>query len=245
MSTKKKLKPEDRLIVAADFSPQKGEGLVSVSDQVLDLCHKLKNAGVYIKINSALRGDYGLIETIHELGLRVFADLKLNDIEKTLEIEGKILQLVKPEILTVMCSAGVSALWALKNELPETEVLGVTVLTTLKEVEVQNMYGCSIDEAVVRLAKVAAGAQIDGLVCAPREVGRLSKIFHSLSFNTPGIRPTWAIVDGDDQNPERIMTPEKAIRAGADRIVVGRPITGSENPFEAVVHTLEEIAKAA
>lgn len=245
MSTKKKLKPEDRLIVAADFSPQKGEGLVSVSDQVLDLCHKLKNAGVYIKINSALRGDYELIDIIHDLGLKVFADLKLNDIEKTLEIDGKILQLAKPEIVTAMCSTGVSALWALKNELPETEVLGVTVLTTLKEVEVQNLYGCSIDEAVIRLAKVAAGAQIDGLVCAPREVGRLSKIFHGLSFITPGVRPAQGIVAGDDQNPERVMTPEEAIKAGADRIVAGRPITQAKDPYAAVMHMIEGIAKVA
>lgn len=246
MSTKRRLTAPERLIIAADFPLQKGEDRIVASYRVLDLCHKLKNMGVYIKINSISRAyGYGLIDAIHDLGLKVFADLKLNDIPNTLNDDGRLLFEARPEIVTAMCSTGTSALRELKNQLPNTEVIGVTVLTSLKEIEVQNLYGCSVEEAVIRLAKIAAGAEIDGLVCAPREVAKLNSMFRGFSFNTPGIRPVWASVSGDDQNPERVMTPEQAIDAGADRIVVGRPITKSADPFKAVMRTIEEIDKAA
>lgn len=64
----------------------------------------------------------------------------------------------------------------------------------------------------------------------------------SMTINIPAIRPMWVIVPGDDQNPDRIMTPAKAIKAGADRIVVGRPIVNAEKPYDAVMRTIEEIA---
>ncbi len=97
----------------------------------------------------------------------------------------------------------------------------------------------------MRFAHVAAEAKIDGLISSPKEAEVLrAKFGIVLSLNTPAIRPTWAIVPGDDQNPERIMTPAKAIRAGADRIVVGRPIVQAEKPYDAVMRTIEEIASA-
>jgi orotidine-5'-phosphate decarboxylase len=135
---------------------------------------------------------------------------------------------------------------ALKAELPDTEVLGVTVLTSLKDADTQAMFTCSTVEAVMRFAQVAADAKIDGLISSAKEAEMLRAEFGILlSLNTPAIRPTWAIVPGDDQNPDRIMTPAKAIRAGADRIVVGRPIVNAESPYDAVMRTIEEIARAA
>ena len=241
------LTPAERLIVAADFRPVAPDGRVWVRDQVLALADSLKGTGVYLKVNSALRAcGYDLIDEIHARGLKVFADLKLNDIGETLTTDGVLLREAKPELLTAMCSAGFVALRALKAELPDTEVLGVTVLTTLKDVDTQAMFTCSTEEAVMRFAQVAAGAQLDGLISSAQEAAMLRAQFEmAFSLNTPAIRPMWAIVPGDDQNPDRIMTPAKAIRAGADRIVVGRPIVNAPNPYDAVMRTIEEIASAA
>ncbi len=238
------LTPAERLIVAADFKPIAPNGHEWVRTQVLNLCHSLKGTGVYLKVNSVLRAcGYELIDEIHSYGLKVFADLKLFDIGETLSTDGILLKEAKPELLTTVCAAGVSAMQALKAELPDTEVLGVTVLTSLKDADTQTMFTCATEEAVMRFAELAADAKIDGLISSPKEAAALrAKFGMLLSLNTPAIRPTWAIVPGDDQNPERIMTPAKAIKAGADRIVVGRPILNAENPYDAVMRTIEEIA---
>lgn len=240
------LAPAERLIVAADFKPTAPNGKDWVKAQVLALADSLKGTGVYLKVNSALRASgYDLIGEIQSRGLRVFADLKLFDIGETLSTDGVLLKEAKPELLTTACVAGVTAIQALKAELPDTEVLGVTVLTSLKDADTQAMFTCSTEEAVMRFAQVAADAKIDGLISSPKEAEMLrAKFGIVLSLNTPAIRPTWAIVPGDDQNPDRIMTPAKAIKAGADRIVVGRPIVKAEKPYDAVMRTIEEIASA-
>mgnify|MGYP000991530566 CR=1 FL=1 len=245
----KTLTPAERLIVAADFKPTGSNGREWVKAQVLALADSLNGTGVYLKVNSALRATgYGLIDEIHSRGLRVFADMKLIDIGETLSTDGALLREAKPELLTTMCVSGITAMQALKTELPDTEVLGVTVLTSLKDADTQAMFTCSTEEAVMRFAQVAADARIDGLISSPKEAEVLrAKFGVILSLNTPAIRPTWATVPSDDQNPERIMTPAKAIKAGADRIVVGRPITKPPQGVssrDAVMRTIEEITSA-
>src|SRR3989344_5882879 len=112
------LTPAERLIVAFDFDPPE-ENLHPrqwVRSQVCALARKLKGTGVCVKVNSALRmSDYDLVDEIHDRGLKVFADLKFNDIPQTLSIDGKLLNDVRPELVTVMCSAGVSSMQALKK----------------------------------------------------------------------------------------------------------------------------------
>lgn len=245
----KTLTSAERLIVAADYQPTAPHGREWVRKRVLTLADDLNGTGVYLKVNSALRAlGYGLIDEIHARGLRVFADLKLFDIKETLATDGMLLKEAKPELLTTVCVAGVAAMQALKAELPDTEVLGVTVLTSLKDADTQAMFTCTTDEAVIRFSQVAADAKIDGLISSAKEAEALrAKFGMLLSLNTPAIRPTWAIVPGDDQNPERIMTPAKAITAGADRIVVGRPITKPPQGIssrDAAMRTIEEIASA-
>ncbi|MFZ1987642.1 MAG: orotidine-5'-phosphate decarboxylase [Minisyncoccia bacterium] len=242
----KTLTPAERLIVAADFKPTTPNGKGWAKAKVLALADSLKGTGVYLKVNSALRAcGYDLIGEIQSRGLRVFADLKLIDIGETLSTDGVLIREAKPELLTTMCVAGLAAMQALKAELPDTEVLGVTVLTSMNEEDVQRIFSCRIDEAVLRLADVAMVAGIDGLISSPKEVELLrSYVSRSLTLNTPGVRPLWSIVKGDDQNPNRVMTPTEAIKVGADRIVVGRPITQAENPHDAVMRTIEEIASA-
>ncbi len=242
----KTLSAAERLIVAADFKPAAPQGAQWARGEVLKLADSLADTGVCLKVNSVLRAcGYSLIQEIQSRGLRVFADLKLYDIPETLATDGAFLREAKPAILTTVCSAGVLALSALQRELPETEVLGVTVLTSLKDEDTRAMFVCTTQEAVARFAEVAKAAEIDGLVCSPAEAEFLkAKYGVLLSTNTPAIRPAWAVVKGDDQNPDRVMTPEKAIRAGADRIIIGRPIVQADDRRAAVERTLEEITAA-
>jgi orotidine-5'-phosphate decarboxylase len=240
-----------RLIVAADFEPDpsKGQGSSWVRDQVLSLVDQLGGTGVYLKVNSALRlWGYGLINDIHGGGLKVFADLKLFDIGATLETDGALIAEYQPELLTVVCSAGREALAKLVRTLPNTEVLGVTVLTSLNEVDVQSMHGQTIDEAVRMFVNIASSANLGGLTSSPKEIQLVQKLLSdkasAMTINTPGVRPSWSVVAGDDQNPDRVMTPAKAIAAGATRIVVGRPITQANSPLDAVLRTIEEIHTA-
>ena len=244
MAQRNNLPAAERLIVAADFSG--ADGRIIVRDKVLWLADQLVDTGVILKANSALRAiGYDLIDELHARGLKVFADLKLNDIKNTMTNDGHLLREASPYIVTAMCSMGKAGLQALKLQLPDTEVLGVTTLTNLTDADTEAMFSCSTAEATLRFANQAVDAA-DGLISSPAELAELSKRYELVfSFNTPGIRPAWKQkVDGDDQNAKRVMTPANAIKAGADRIVVGRPITQVPNPLDAVRRTLDEIDEA-
>ena len=118
-------------------------------------------------------------------------------------------------------------------------ILGVTVLTssteeTLREVGVSD----KVENQVLRLAKLGIENEIDGVVASPHEIKRLRAEFgEKIKIVVPGIRPSWS--EPGDQ--KRFMTPRKAIEAGADYLVIGRPITAHKNPSEAVEKILQEL----
>jgi len=242
---------EERLIVAADYSPKEYKGIQGVKGKVLDLAIDLKGLGTYIKVNSILRAiGYDLITMLRDLGLKVFADLKLIDIPKTMKIDAEMLKEVRPDILTVMCCAGVDGMRDVQKTLEGiTEVLGVTVLTSLDKDKCKEIFVCSPEVGVLRFARMAQLAGLGGLILSPEEVEIIKSEpkLMSLGLNTPGIRPEWSVVESDDQ--ARVTTPKKAIESGADRIVIGRPITQAgpndkglpQSPREAAERTLEEI----
>lgn len=238
------MKLEERLIVAADYypvKPVKFDGTGGTVKRVLDLAEKLDGLGVYIKINSVLRAaGYQLIDKLHGKGLKVFADLKLIDIPNTMKTDAALLAPHSPEMLTVMCCAGIDGMHAVQDALPHTKVLGVTVLTSLNEEECQAIFTCSTKAGVLRFARMAKLAGLGELILSPKEIEIVKDRFElKLGLNTPGIRPKWSIVKGDDQS--RVLTPMQAIKNGATRIIVGRPIVDAEDPREAVQRTLEEI----
>lgn len=238
-------KPEDRLIIAADYElGDSDKPTHAVLEKVLGLAEKLRGTGVYIKVNSILRAwGYDLINQLHDKGLRVMADLKLVDIPATMRIDGQLLARAKPELITVMANAGVEGMSAIAQVFPGAEILGVTVLTSFDEEECQQIFACSSKAGVVRFARLAQLAGCGGLVLSPKEVEVVRKRREiSLSVNTPGIRPLWSFVAGDDQ--KRTGTPEEVILAGGDRIIIGRPITQATDPCGAVKKTLEEIQAA-
>lgn len=252
-----KLPIASRLIVAADFDPRSCGGVREVRDRVMMLARDLQGLPVIIKVNSILRAvGYDLIDELREMGLGVFADLKLNDIPETMELDAACLAEYKPALLTVMCSAGVEGMTRVRGVLGNyTEVLGVTVLTSIDEANCQRIYRCTPEVGVSNLSVLAVDAVLAGLILSPKELGVVIERLElgqriDFTLNTPGIRPSWAVVSGDDQ--KRVATPRDAILAGADRIVVGRPITGAkpntnglpQNPREAAQRTLDEIEQA-
>lgn len=247
----RELTPAERLILPADFKPDKG-GIDGTRRKVLALADSVAGTGVIIKVNSALRAcGYNLIKDLHDRDVRVMADLKLIDIPETMEIDALTIADYNPELLTVMCCARIEGMTRVHNNLQSTEVLGVTVLTNLDEEDCQAIFTCSSKAGVLRFARMAQLAGIGGLVLSGKELEVLEHRTELLllSRNTPGIRPAWSLVQDDDQS--RIVTPAQAIASGADRIVVGRPINGAkpntegrpQNPREAVERTIEEIAE--
>ncbi|MFA5130543.1 MAG: orotidine-5'-phosphate decarboxylase [Patescibacteria group bacterium] len=241
---RKILTPNQRLIVAADFPLVKDDPSSPIA-KLKRLCQQITLSQAAVKVNSLQRREgQGLIDVIHSYGLSAFADLKLIDIGGTMMIDGQYLREVRPEFLTVMCHAGVKNMRRLKEMLPDTEILGVTVLTDQTEEDVQRVNRCSIEEAVRTYALMAKEAGIDGLIASPSEAKMLRELVgDDITINTPAIRPIRLEVANDDQNLQRAKTPQGAFEAGADRIIVGRPITQAENSQLAIAHTLEEIAE--
>ncbi len=243
MQTKLQLSPAERLVLALDLSPIPG-GRREVRKKILQLMHQLGKTGICIKLNSVLRAcGYDLSDSIKEHGFKVFADLKLTDIGNTLATDGMYLREARIDILTVMCTTGPEEIRKLKAVLPDTEILGVTVLTSHQDRDTRAFYDCLTEPAVLKLARYTKSSGLGGFVCSPQEVKMLrEEVGEFMTLNTPGIRPAHVSINKDDQNIDRVMTPAEAIKAGADRIVVGRPILQADNPYDTIMRTIDEIA---
>lgn len=248
---------EERLIIAADFEPRPDSAtpVHDVAQNLAELAQELKGLGVVIKINSVLRAiGYNLINTIHSLGLKVFADLKLYDIPNTMATDAKFLGPFQPDFLTVMCCANIKGMAAVQDLLPKTEVLGVTVLTTFDREECFDVFVCDPPAGTVRFAKRAKKANLRGLILSPQEaafVKDLPELEGLLTLNTPGIRYPWSEMKDDDQ--VRTASAGASIKRGVHRVVVGRPVLNAgkfEHPDapktrrEAVELILEDIRNA-
>jgi orotidine-5'-phosphate decarboxylase len=158
----------------------------------------------------------------------VFLDLKLHDIPATVAGAARAVARLRPKLLTVHASAGPAAIRAAAEAAPDTKIVAVTVLTSLCDADLDliGMAGPAGD-AVRRLAVMSVASGARGLVCSPQEVAAVrSEVGTEITLITPGVRPFGA--DAHDQ--ARVATPEAALRAGADLLVIGRPITGAADP---------------
>jgi len=217
----------ERVVIGADFEFASGEGSRRSVDRIVELVDELADTGVVFKINADLRScGYILIDHLKDKGVKICADLKLNDIPQTLERDAKLLAPHKPDFVTVMASAGVDGMRAVQDNLPDTEVWGVTVLTSLDESMCSAVYGSDPKRTVLKLALLARDAGLKGLILSPKEATLLtmSDEFRSMTLNSPGIRYPWS--ETGDQ--KRFATAGDAIRAGIDRVVVGRPILNAK-----------------
>lgn len=172
-------------------------------------------------------GRHGVLE-MHELGLPIFLDLKLHDIPNTVGKAIQALRGLEPAILTVHASGGRAMLEDAKAAAPaDTKVVAVTMLTSLDENDLRatGVDGSAHDQ-VLRLTELAMDAGIDGIVCSGEEVAAAHKLWPKGFFVVPGVRPANGVI-GDQK---RVVTPRAAIDAGASILVVGRPITGADDP---------------
>lgn len=158
-------------------------------------------------------------------GRDVFLDLKLHDIPNTVAGAARAVAVLAPAYLTVHATGGAAMIRAAVAELPDTRVTAVTVLTSMsaQDLDEVGLRGPALD-AVRRLATLAVNAGASAIVCSPHEVAAVrAEVGPDVLLVTPGVRPTGS--EAGDQ--ARIATPEQALAAGADLLVVGRPITAA------------------
>lgn len=177
---------------------------------------------------------------------RVFDDPKLHDIPNTVAAASNEASALAPRFFNVHASAGIQAMKKAVENKNGSLVLAVTVLTSLGEKQVHHIYGVELLEKVVQFASDAVDAGVDGIVCSPKELEVIRGIpkLEKLITVVPGVRPSWA--SADDQ--QRVMTPGEAVKAGADYLVIGRPILKPPEsvgtPEEAIRLISEEIELA-
>ncbi len=161
-------------------------------------------------------------------GVDVFLDLKLHDIPATVGGAARSVAKLRPDLLTVHAAAGPAAIAAAVQALPDTKIIAVTVLTSLGDADLDEIgLAGPVSDAACRLATLAVRAGARGLVCSPREVAAVrAEVGPDITLVTPGIRP----VGQDNNDQARVATPQAALRAGADLLVIGRPITSAADP---------------
>ena len=238
------LTPKDRLIVALDFP---------VLDEALSFVETMGDVITYYKVGLELFSAAGpdVVKQLKSAGKSVFLDLKFYDIPNT--VAGAAAKAVETgaDMFNIHALGGMTMMRAAADSASEASerlgvdkpiLLGVTVVTSLDSGALENEIGISLDSGltafIVEKAQQSKEAGLDGVVASPNEIEEIraacGKDFHVV---TPGVRPTWAAV-GDQK---RVATPADTIRMGADRIVVGRPITRADNPLEAAQRILAEM----
>lgn len=237
---------------------KKGELVFAVdpneSEKVWDFINMLAGVVNWIKIGYQAFGTLGVecFDTLQDIGYKVFLDCKFHDIPSTVARDVgtatkrgiSMINMHASGGVEMMCAAKESAeTSALQRGIEKPILLGVTVLTSMNQHSLEEYLGPDqrIEDEVVRLAKNAKLAGLDGVCASPLEI---APIRHACGDDfiivTPGIRPNWA----SQNEQQRTMTPGEAIKAGADYIVVGRPILKSKNPIDAAKRILDEIDKA-
>ncbi|MFE1598380.1 orotidine-5'-phosphate decarboxylase [Methylobacterium sp. ID0610] len=232
------LSPRDRLIVALDMAS---------TDEAERLIDRLGDAVSFYKIGYRLgyAGGLALAERLVKGGAKVFLDLKLHDIGNTVEEGVQSLARLGAHLLTVHAyPQTMRAAVRGRDSVPGSalRLLAVTVLTSYDDADAREAgYALSVSELVGMRALAAREIGIDGIVCAATEAAQVRAIIGpDRLIVTPGIRPAGS--ETGDQ--KRVVTPSAAIRAGADCLVVGRPITAAADPRAVAQSIVAEIAAA-
>lgn len=234
---------KDRLVLALDVDNDR---------DALDLVSELKGSVGLFKVGHQLFTAYGpdIVRRIIGLGGRVFLDLKYHDIPNTVAKASAEAVKLGVSIMNVHALGGLDMMKAAsesvretaeKRGLPRPLVLAVTVLTSMGEQSLRKELKItrSLQREVSHLARLAQRAGMQGVVASPQEIKMLRRsIRGGFIILTPGVRPTWA--GKDDQ--KRTMTPGEAVAAGADYIVIGRPVLKAPDRRGAVEKILDEIS---
>lgn len=230
----------DRLIVALD---------VKSNAAALRLVERLGDAVSFYKIGSPLftRSGPDIVKKLKQMGKRIFLDLKFHDIPNTVAHAVNAAAALEVDLLTVHSSGGTEMIKAAREAGGDNgpRILAVTVLTSFGVDDAEQVWGKQLNsmrEEVTRLAQLAADAGAHGVIASPLEAETLKRR-HGADFLvvTPGIRPAGA-TRGDQV---RTATPADAVRAGADYLVVGRPVIDADDPVAVVTQMQAELTQVS
>ncbi len=230
------MSPKDRLIIALDLpSTEESEAAIAA----------IGDAGTFYKIGYQLMpiGGLDLARRLSEEGKKVFLDFKFHDIGATVERGVASVAKFGGDFLTVHAEPDVlKGAVAGRADDKRLKILAVTVLTSLDQASLTKMgIDMALTDLVLKRAEFAAEAGADGIVASAQEAAAIKARFgDALTIVTPGVRPAGS--DANDQ--KRVVTPADAIAAGADHLVVGRPIIAAKDPKSAARAIREEIARA-
>lgn len=230
----------ERIIVAIDCG----------REEALSLTRSLSGHAKWLKVGMTLYYAEGpsIVREFRDLGFKVFLDLKFHDIPHQVRGAAHSAACAGADLLSVH-GLGSSAMLAAAREGVEqaaeelgrsrAKLVAITVLTSMDEKALEEIgITCPIPEEAARLASLATGSGIDGIVCSPQEAQAMRQLLgDDALIVTPGVRPAGAAL-GDQS---RVATPAAAIAAGASHLVIGRPITSADDPvaaYEAIVSEL-------
>ena len=235
---------KDKLIVALD---------VDTSAKALDLVKRLHNVAGMFKVGSQLFTAAGpqIVRDIITLNSKVFLDLKFHDIPHQVAGAARSAAEIGVSLFTIHASGGSEMMRRAVESVAEvsqktgvrSRVLAITVLTSMDATTLSDIgVNSTPSESAVRLVKLAEAAGVDGAVASPQEIETIRNTVSNPNFLvvTPGIRS--AATANEDQ--KRVATPASAIAAGANYLVVGRPITGAPDPLAAAEQIVAEMQSA-
>jgi orotidine-5'-phosphate decarboxylase len=205
----------------------------------------------FFKIGMELHNAEGpsVIRTLTSLGAKIFLDLKFHDIPNTVAGASRVVAPLGVSIFNVHASGGIEMMRAslkaasdstAKAGVPRPRIIAITVLTSIDDETLKtiNQSEVSVSKQVEHLARMTKEAGLDGVVASPQEIRIIrSACGPNFLIVTPGVRPA----GGDAGDQKRFATPAGAIQAGADILVIGRPITAAKDPVKAAEGILEEI----
>ena len=226
---------DPKIIVALDFKDQ--ASTMALVDQLEpSLCRLKVGKELFVRCGPTL------VEKLTSRGFDVFLDLKFHDIPNTVAAACLAAADMGVWMVNVHASGGRKMMQAAREAIESCShkplLIGVTVLTSLSRQDIAEI-GLDVEpaEQVLRLARLAKASGLDGVVCSPLETTLLKQsVAQDFCLVTPGVRPAGSEV-GDQQ---RIMTPEQALRAGSDYLVIGRPITANAEPVKALMAISKE-----
>lgn len=237
------MQARERIVLALD---------VDTREEALRLVKNLVGEVGVFKVGMQLFNSAGpdIVKNIHDLGGRVFVDLKFHDIPNTVGAAGKVLTRLNAFMFNVHAAGGKEMMSRIVTDVKEEAaqmgitppvILAVTVLTSISQPELQEemlISGLDVQDVVVKWAFMAKETGISGVVCSPQEIKAIRNACGpDFIIVTPGIRPAWS--EKNDQ--KRITTPRQALELGADYMVIGRPITQAAHPKEAAQKIIEEL----
>jgi orotidine-5'-phosphate decarboxylase len=222
--------PQTKIIVALDFSSAR---------EALELCDRLPQVGFWkVGLELFIADGSTVLRELKARNKKIFLDLKLHDIPNTVASATRVATKYGADFLTIHASGGRAMMQAAQSEVQgsSTQILAVSLLTSISAAELNSdlQVPLEVPDYVSKLVLLAQASGLSGAVCSPHEVTNLrSLVGDDFCFVTPGVRPAGAAI-GDQS---RIMTPKDAIAAGANYLVIGRPINAAPDP----VHAWEQI----